>query len=350
MRVNESGVGLALTGQTPMISNNKVLGGPNTNITTIGAIPTLGGGGAGGPVQSLGGGGGSVPGGGGGGVDMKKMMLGPPPNTPNASSLPGKKDEPSGITVMTHEKRIYSNKVLSAMDFSVPPPGFNLPPPGVPPPNIESNDFNPSDPFGEGDMMGAYEPTAQAQWSLPPPPGSWDQSQAGPGGGHHPHGPPPELGERYRDRGRERRDYDRRSRSRSRERRRRSRDRDSRDRRDRDRDRERERDRDRERDRSVSQRVGRTGENYIRLLAETETRRGRGKLRRRKDLGAGAGAGPRDIRKVRRRRRREVIGKTGTVVRLRTKSRRKPRTENERYLKVTDCCIFVNNLFPLFST
>merc|ERR550532_1038160 len=55
--------------------------------------------------------------------------------------------------------------------------------------------------------MGGFEPTAQAQWSLPPPPGSWDQGQAGPGG-HHPHGPPPELGERYRDRGRERRDYD----------------------------------------------------------------------------------------------------------------------------------------------
>ena len=251
MRVNESGVGLALTGQTPILSNNKVLGGLNTNITTIGAIPTLGGGG-GGPVQSLGGGGGS---GGGGSVDLTKILAGPPPTTPTASSLSGKKDEPSGITVMTHEKRIYSNKVLSAMDFSVPPPGFNLPPPGVPPPNIESNDFNPSDPFGEGDMMGGFEPTAQAQWSLPPPAGSWGE-QGGQGGGHHPHGPPPELGERYRDRGRERReggrDYDRRSRSRSRERRRRSRDRESRDRRDRgdrDRDRERERDRDRERDR-----------------------------------------------------------------------------------------------------
>ena len=261
---------------------------------------------------------------------MSKFMSGPPPNTPNASSLPGKKDEPSGITVMTHEKRIYSNKVLSAMDFSVPPPGFNVPPPGVPPPNIESNDFNPSDPFGEGDMMGGFEPTAQAQWSLPPPPGSWDQGQAGPGG-HHPHGPPPELGDRYRDRGRERRDYDRRSRSRSRERRRRSRDRDSRDRRDRDRDRERERDRDRERDRSVLGLVlaGRYHSDIL-LLAGTETPTGREKLKRRKDLGVGAGAARRDTRKVRRRRRREVIGKTGRVARLRTKSRRKPRTENER--------------------
>ena len=238
MRVNESGVGLALTGQTPILSNSKVLGGVNTNITTIGTIPTLGGGG--GAVQSLGGG--AVP---GGGVDMSKIMSGPPPNNSSGGSLPVKKDEPSGITVMTHEKRIYSNKVLSAMDFSVPPPGFNLPPPGVPPPNIENNDFNPSDPFGEGDMMGGFEPTAQAQWSLPPPPGSWDQ-----GGGHVTHGPPPELGDRYRDR-RDRRDYDRRSRSRSPDRRRRrSRERDTRDRRDRDRDRDRDRgDRDRERDR-----------------------------------------------------------------------------------------------------
>ena len=226
---------MALTGQTPILSNTKVLGGVNTNITTIGTIPTLGGGG--GTVQGLGGGA-------AGSVDMSKIMSGPPPhsNSSNPANLPIKKDEPSGITVMTHEKRIYSNKVLSAMDFSVPPPGFNVPPPGVPPPNIENNEFNPSDPFGEGEMMGGFEPTAQAQWSLPPPPGSWEQ-------GHPPHGPPPDLGDRYRDR-RDRRDYDRRSRSRSRERRRRSsRDRDTRDRRDRDRDRDRERDRDRDRDR-----------------------------------------------------------------------------------------------------
>ena len=67
------------------------------------------------------------------------------------NSLPLKKDEPSSIAVMTHEKRIYSNKVLSAMDFSVPPPGFNasVPPPGLPPPTIppassDNNDFNPA--------------------------------------------------------------------------------------------------------------------------------------------------------------------------------------------------------------
>ena len=42
-----------------------------------------------------------------GAVDMK-MMSGPPPA---AGANPGKKDEPSSIAVMTHEKRIYSNKV-----------------------------------------------------------------------------------------------------------------------------------------------------------------------------------------------------------------------------------------------
>ena len=50
---------------------------------------------------------------------------------------------PSGITVMTHDKRVYSQKVIGNMDFTVPPPGvpppgvpaqFSLPPPGVPPP------------------------------------------------------------------------------------------------------------------------------------------------------------------------------------------------------------------------
>ena len=62
------------------------------------------------------------------------------------------------------------------MDFSVPPPGFNanVPPPGLPPPAMENNEFNPSDPFheySEDNMMGGFEPTASAQWSVPPPAG-----------------------------------------------------------------------------------------------------------------------------------------------------------------------------------
>ncbi|XP_023348214.1 leucine-rich repeat extensin-like protein 3 [Eurytemora carolleeae] len=87
---------------------------------------------------------------------------------------------------MTHEKRVYSNKIIGGMDFSVPPPAFSLPPPGLPPPvlGVEAGipvatDYPPPDPFGEGDpYAGGYEPTAEAQWSLPPP--SWDQSQPPP--------------------------------------------------------------------------------------------------------------------------------------------------------------------------
>jgi len=227
MRVNESGVGL--TGQSAILSQNRLTG------AVTGTIPTLGG---------------------GQGVMMDKILSGPPP---------AKRDsEPSGITVMTHEKRIYSNKVMTSMDFSVPPPGFSLPPPGIPPPGVTGSsdngqtvppmgEFPPTDPFGEyseGDIYtGGYEPTASAQWSVPPPAGNWE------GGGESDNYGGGERGG-YRDRGGDRRDRDRgrdydrdRRRSRSRDRRRsRERDRDRGDRRDRDRgDRDRERS-DRERD------------------------------------------------------------------------------------------------------
>eukprot|EP00088_Acartia_fossae_P058811 TRINITY_DN6925_c0_g1_i6.p1 TRINITY_DN6925_c0_g1~~TRINITY_DN6925_c0_g1_i6.p1 ORF type:complete len:549 (-),score=197.39 TRINITY_DN6925_c0_g1_i6:78-1724(-) len=124
------------------------------------------------------------------------------------------KQEPSGITVMTHDKRIYSNKVLSNMDFSLPPPsmgsgGFSMPPPTVlggsgtvePSPasagaatvqpivtstaagtgaaptdefnaaDFPSSEFPPAEAFGEDPFAAAanYEPTAEAQWSQPPP-------------------------------------------------------------------------------------------------------------------------------------------------------------------------------------
>jgi len=258
MRVNESGVGLALTGQTPILSNPVKLVSLGAGVGGTGTIPTLGAapvslGTSGAPPQSLG-----------------KIMSGPPPislgpppslGAPSISSI--KKDEPSSIAVMTHEKRIYSNKVLTAMDFSLPPPGFSLPPPGIPPPTIENNEFNPSDPFNEGDMGGGFEPTASAQWSLPPPgmagaPPPGFPPHGGPPPGHpppgHPHGPGAdgdrfrEESDRYRDR--DRRDRRPRSRSRSRERRRsRSRDRGRDYERDRDYDRDRRRDRDRDRDR-----------------------------------------------------------------------------------------------------
>jgi len=232
MRMNESGTGL-LSGNTPIISANKY---------TSGNIPILGGG-------------------------VKKEYV------PTVKTTP-KESEPSGITVMTHDKRVYSQKVIGNMDFSVPPPGvpppgvpppFSLPPPGVPPPGTDvisvpppgtesslppptMGEFPPGDPFGEfGDGGGAdfygggYEPTAEAQWSVPPPATQW----TAPSGDQHYHGSSSSSvgGDRYRrreSRDDRPRDWDRRSsrrRSRSRSR---DRDRSDRDRRDRDRDRDRE--------------------------------------------------------------------------------------------------------------
>jgi len=214
LRVNESGAGL--TGGSAIVTQNRTAG-PLT-----GSIPILGG-------------------------SSADKLLGPPPT---------RKDlEPSGIQVMTHEKRIYPSKVIGSMDFSVPPPGFDpsLPPPtGGPPPDLSgpppSGEFPPSDPFGEypeaDPYSGGYEPTASAQWSAPPP----GYGGEGDGGGY--------PGERYsrgrdsrEDRYRER-DYDRREgerssrrrRSRSRSRERERSDRDRRDRGDRHGDRDRDRD------------------------------------------------------------------------------------------------------------
>lgn len=236
MRMNESGAGL-LSGHTPIMSTNKYSGGN---------IPILGG-------------------------SSKKEYNAP-------IKVVVKDSTPSGITVMTHDKRVYSQKVIGNMDFSVPPPGvpppgvpppFSLPPPGVPPPGSDSlsapppgaeapppmGEFPPGDPFGEfgeggGEFYGGYEPTAEAQWSVPPPANHWT---APPGDSHYQSSSAGPDRYRRRDSREDRpRDWDRssssakrRSRSRSRERDRRS-DRPDRDRRDRDRERDREReDRDR---------------------------------------------------------------------------------------------------------
>jgi len=214
LRVNESGAGL--TSGSAIVTQNRTAG-PLT-----GSIPILGG-------------------------SSADKLSGPPPSR--------KELEPSGIQVMTHEKRVYPSKVLGNMDFSVPPPGFDptLPPPtgGPPPPDLSgpppSGEFPPSDPFGEYSEVdpysGGYEPTASAQWSAPPP----GYGGEGESGGY--------PGERYgrrrdsrEDRYRER-DYDRREGDRSRRRRSRSRsrerersDRDRRDRGDRHGDRDRDRD------------------------------------------------------------------------------------------------------------
>ena len=111
MRVNESGVGLALTGQTPILSNPVKLVSLGASVGGTGTIPTLGGGGGAAPVSL--GTSGAPP------QSLGKILSGPPPmsgpppslGAPSNTSLPAKKDEPSSIAVMTHEKRIYSNKV-----------------------------------------------------------------------------------------------------------------------------------------------------------------------------------------------------------------------------------------------
>lgn len=116
MRVNESGVGLALTGQTPILSNPVKLVSLGAGVGGTGTIPTLGGGGGAAPV-SLGTVSGAPP------QSLGKIMTGPPPmsgpppslGAPSNTSIPAKKDEPSSIAVMTHEKRIYSNKVTTSL-------------------------------------------------------------------------------------------------------------------------------------------------------------------------------------------------------------------------------------------
>jgi len=103
-------------------------------------------------------------------------------------NLPGSSDKPSsGIAVLTADKRDYSKKIIQNMDFSVPPPGMNVPPPSVPPPNFSapppaSDDF---DPFAEDqydNYAGGYEPTQESQWVAPP--------STYLGGGDNPDAPP----------------------------------------------------------------------------------------------------------------------------------------------------------------
>ena len=194
-RLRECGGGLT--------GNREVVASHNTG-TGTGTIPILGG---------------------GGGVESR--VTSPPPTQ-------GKDLEPSGISVITHEKRIYPSKVVRWMDFSVPPPGF---PPSLPPPPVTDlsgppltmGDFPVSDPFGEycasDPYTGLYEHTAAAQWMEPYTLEYWAE-------GDRYHWRRDDREERYRDRERRTR---RRSHSRDR---------------DRDRDHERERDR-RERERKI---------------------------------------------------------------------------------------------------
>lgn len=233
MRLQESGVGLPNNPNSNVPSSTP--GQFSTRSHNGGTIPTLGQG------------------------QIKR--LGPSSSDRHRDhNLPGSAEKtPSGIAVLTADKRDYSKKIIQNMDFSVPPPGMNVPPPTVPPgppPNFSgpppgADDF---DPFAEDqydNYAGGYEPTQESQWVAPP--------STYLGGGDNPDAPPGDAA--YEDKrdpwqrngrrtsrespGRDRRR--RRSRSRSRDRYR------ERDRRDRDRGIDKERDRgiDKERERGV---------------------------------------------------------------------------------------------------
>ena len=195
----------------------------------------------------------------------------------NQSATSMGKPNTSGIAVLTADKREYSKKNMfeGMPDFSRPPPGMNVPPPGIPP------NFNAPPPSGEDfdateesyDYYGGYEPTQESQWVAPPSTYGGDgpppNSDAPPGdAGYDDKRDPWQRNGRRSSRESPSRDRKRRrSRSRSRDReyryreyrdrdrdrdRERDRDRDRKRERDRDRDRERDRDRDRKRDRSRS--------------------------------------------------------------------------------------------------
>jgi len=168
LRGNEAGV--AVLPSAPILTSNKTSTIHTIN-SNLASVPLLGGG---------------------------ELSAGAIVNKPKIVStlkqVEVKPEEPSGITVMTHEKRIYSNKVISEIyDFSLPPPGgvsvptlgggagFSVPPPVIPselpPPTSEeftpaqfpASEFPPAEAFSEQPYSGGYEPTAEAQWSLPPP-------------------------------------------------------------------------------------------------------------------------------------------------------------------------------------
>lgn len=136
MRINESGVGMP--GNPNVNTANQNFSSKSQN---GGTIPILGN-------------------------NMKR-----PPPTIRESTSADSAPTTSGIQVLTADKREYSRKIFDNMDFSVPPPGMNIPPPTIPPPN-----FNAPPPVGDDfDAMAdnyddhyGYEPTAESQWTAPP--------------------------------------------------------------------------------------------------------------------------------------------------------------------------------------
>lgn len=230
MRVGESGVGMpGNPNQNPVSNSHQNF---NSKSHNGGTIPILG----------------------------NQLKRPPPIQSSSSDSHSANSNAPtsSGISVLTADKRGYSRKIFDNVDFSVPPPGMNVPPPSLPSHNFSappptSDEFNAFE--DENIYEGGYEPTQESQWVAPPSAYLGDRpanADAPPGDAAFDDKRDP--WQRSNNGRRVSREADfrddrkrRRSRSRSRERYDRYRDRDRE--RDRDRDRDRERDRDRDRDR-----------------------------------------------------------------------------------------------------
>ena len=263
---NESGVGMP--GDRIITSHHN----PKTSNGNIGMVGAGASGGSGGAIPTLG----------------QPSTKRPPPvihSAPPPPTLSQKVDSsptpstagpppPSGISVMTSDKRNFSKKMFENVDFSVPPPGMSLPPPGLPPPNFPPPSVDDFDPHKEENYYGGgYEPTQESQWVAPPssyvgggpppnsdaPPGDaaydgkrdpWERNGSNSGARRTSRDSPHHRRRRTRSRSRERQGHYRDRSERDYRDREAYRDRRDRSDRDRDRDRDRERDRDRDRDRS----------------------------------------------------------------------------------------------------
>jgi hypothetical protein len=149
MRVNESGVGMPGNPSTSTSYGSSYSAKPHNG----GTIPTLGN-------------------------QMPKRHPIIVSGTPSSMGAPGESlpdvsapPPPGNIAVMTSDKREYSKKIFDTIDFSVPPPGMNIPPPNVPPPNFAAPP--PAEEFDSHEdnfdfYGGGYEPTQESQWVAPP--------------------------------------------------------------------------------------------------------------------------------------------------------------------------------------
>ncbi|XP_071750176.1 uncharacterized protein [Lepeophtheirus salmonis] len=171
MRVGESGVGMPGINNT-IVTNKSISTNPSFPLNQNNSIPTLGSNQVK-PIVNR------IPTTLNGSNNASQPSPLPPPQAPTTAAATTVPPVPSSIAVMTHDKREYSKKVISEIDFSVPPPGMtgiptvgttpnvNLPPPPIP--HIPPGEFPQEDPFDYPSYSGGgYEPTMEAQWTAPP--------------------------------------------------------------------------------------------------------------------------------------------------------------------------------------